>query len=180
MLTLPQYLIPDTSDTGLESELSRTSLADGNGSVSELNKLQEKQRAAVARAQRSNNSRTGSSNLHPDLHDLDFNALGSDASGLPSPLRPTSPDSPLDDRGPGRGSLSDFSDYDSSDEEKHNRNVHSSDSGSSRKGKASGAYQTFSDEGLTSRQPLFDDSDPFADPEVSTPGIVGKQGMQWS
>ena len=184
VLTAPQYLIPDISDTGLELELSHTTLTDKNGSVSELNKLQEKQRAAVARAQRSSNSRapTGGSNLHPDLHDLDFHVLGSDASGLPSPLRPTSPDSTLNDQRPGRGSLSDFSDYDSLDEDTHNRNVHSSGSGSpgSGKGESKGAYKTFSDEDLIRRQAALDDSDPFADPEVSTPEIVGKQGIEWS
>ncbi|KAF8488531.1 hypothetical protein JB92DRAFT_3101042 [Gautieria morchelliformis] len=176
-----KHLIPDTTDTGLEPQLSRAALTDGNGSLSELNKLQEKQRAAVARAQRSGSSRapSGSSNIHPDLHDLDFSALGSDAKGLPSPLRPTSPDSPLDDQRPGRGSLSDFSDYDSVDEETHNRKTHSRDSASPASGsrKAWGGYKTFSDEDLIGeeavrRQALLDDSDPFADPEASTSGNV--------
>lgn len=177
-----QYLIPDTSDTGLESELSRTTLTDRSSSALELTKLQEKQRAAVARVQRSNSrATTGGSNLHPDLRDLDFNTLGSDASGLPSPLRPTSPDSPSD-RLPGRGSLSDYSDYDSLDEDTHDHNVHSSGSGSpgSGKRKSQGNYRTFGDQETIGRQTLLDDSDPFADPEVSTPGTVGKQGTHWS
>lgn len=173
MLTFAQYLIPDTADTGLESQFSSTTLADGNGSVSELNKLQEKQRAAVARAQRSARAPTGNSSIHPDLHDLDFNSLGADASGLPSPLRPTSPDSPLEGQRTGRGSLSDYSDYGSSDEETHNRVVYSSGSSSpvAGKGKARGVYKTFSDDDLTSeeavkRHALLDDSDPFADPQA--------------
>ncbi|KAF8578993.1 hypothetical protein K439DRAFT_1416586 [Ramaria rubella] len=172
-----KYLIPDTTDTGIESQLSHTTLTDENASLSELNKLQEKQRAAVARAHRSASSRsaTGNTGVHPDLHDLDFNALGSDAAGLPPPLRPSSPDSPLYDQGTGRGTLSDYSDYDSSDEETHNRYLTGSSS----------TPQSFSDEDLTGeeavrRQALLDDADPFADPEVGTPGIADKQGMNWS
>ncbi|KAF8577403.1 hypothetical protein K439DRAFT_1622111 [Ramaria rubella] len=43
-----KYLIPDTTDMGIESQLSHTKLTDENASLSELNKLQEKQRDAVA------------------------------------------------------------------------------------------------------------------------------------
>ncbi|KAF8575636.1 hypothetical protein K439DRAFT_1543274 [Ramaria rubella] len=78
-----QYLIPDTTDMGIESQLSHTMLTDENASLLELNELQEKQRDAVARAHHSASSRsaTGNTGVHPDLHDLDFNALSSDAAG---------------------------------------------------------------------------------------------------
>lgn len=150
--------------------------------MSELNKLQDKQRAAVARAHRNGGgTRAPLGNVHPDLHDLNFGALGSDAAGLPSPIRPSGPDSPPD-TGP-HGSLSDFSDYDSSDQETHNRRSSDSPSPVAGKVKARMPYRSFSNEDLTGKEPLRqalpDDSDPFADPDVSTPGIAGKQGMVW-
>ncbi|KAF7311097.1 VHS domain protein [Mycena chlorophos] len=111
-----------TSDADkLASGLAGTNL---NASETELNKLQEKQRAAVLRAkQNSFRGRSGdNSKLHPDLQDLNFGALGSSSQNLPPPMRPT----PLSDgEEPDvygeHGSLSDFSDYDSSDEDTHNR-----------------------------------------------------------
>jgi hypothetical protein len=50
------------------------------------------------------------------------------------------------------------------------------------KGKARGKYKSVSDEDLTGeeavrRQALLDDSDPFADPEVDTPGLAGKEDV---
>lgn len=69
-------------------------LAAVNMSETELNKLQEKQRVAVARAKQ--NSYRGKApqeehdtNLHPDLQDLNFGALGSSSQNLPAPLRPS-------------------------------------------------------------------------------------------
>jgi hypothetical protein len=176
-----QYLIPDV-DTTLEPQLSRTALSEGNTSIPELSKLQEQQRAAVARAQRPRGPTTSGNNVHLDLQDLDFQALDSEGVGLPAPIRPTGPDSPADENGPGRGSLSDFSNYDSSDEEYNHRR--GSGSASPVKGKARALYKSFSDEDLTgepavSRQALLDDSDPFADPEVDTPGVSSKSGINW-
>ncbi|KAF8579589.1 hypothetical protein K439DRAFT_1620421 [Ramaria rubella] len=114
-----KYLIPDTTNMGIESQLSHTTLTDENASLSELNKLQEKQHDAVARAHcsASSHSATGNTGVHPDLHDLDFNALSSDATGLPPPPWPSSPDSVLYNQGTGQGTLSDYSDCDSWDEE---------------------------------------------------------------
>lgn len=88
---------------------------------SELTRLQEKQRAAVQRATSRQNvsQRTASgdnAHLHPDLHDLSFGPLGTSSNNLPPPLRPST----LEDDNARRGSLSDFSDYESSDEEAHN------------------------------------------------------------
>ncbi|KAF8516706.1 hypothetical protein BU17DRAFT_50693 [Hysterangium stoloniferum] len=167
----------------LKVVLSRTTLADGNGSISELSKLQDKQRMAVARAQRPRGA-VGGSNVHADLQDLDFGTLSSDDAGLPPPLRPNRPDSPMDENGQGRGSLSDFSDYDSSDEAPYNRYRRGSGSASPVKGKARALFKSFSDEdlageGVVNRQALLDDSDPFADPEVPTPGVSSKSQFNW-
>ncbi|KAH9950900.1 seryl-tRNA synthetase [Amylocystis lapponica] len=59
--------------------------------------------------------------VHPDLQDLSFGPLGSDQRNLPPPLRPSAPRSSEDNDEYRRGSLSDFSDYQSSDEETHTR-----------------------------------------------------------
>ncbi|KAF8578526.1 hypothetical protein K439DRAFT_1621251 [Ramaria rubella] len=125
-----KYLIPNTTDMGIESQLSHTTLADENASLSELNKLQEKQRDAVAQAHCSASSRsaTGNTGVHPDLHDLDFNTLSSDATGLPPLPWPSSPDSPLYDQGTGQGMLSDYSDCDLWDEETNMRHLAGSSS----------------------------------------------------
>jgi len=140
-------------------------------SVTELNKLQEKQRAAVARAKQ--NSFRGKApadddaNLHPDLQDLSFGALGSSSQYLPEPLRPSalSDDGDETNEAYARGSLSDFSDYDSSDEGTHHA------AGSSR----TRDYVTVSDDEVAgyrgtkvgspvSKGALVDVDDPFADP----------------
>ncbi|KAJ6520045.1 hypothetical protein C8R45DRAFT_953693 [Mycena sanguinolenta] len=140
-------------------------------SVTEVNKLQEKQRAAVARAKQ--NSFRGKApadddgNLHPDLQDLSFGGLGSSSQNLPEPLRPSALSDDGDDTNEAyaRGSLSDFSDYDSSDEDTHNR------AGPSK----TRDYVTVSDDEATgyrgtkvgspvSKGALVDVDDPFADP----------------
>jgi hypothetical protein len=77
-------------------------------------------------------------------------------------------DSPVTEAFTNRGSLSDFSDYDSSDEETHNRN------------QAAYSYRA----GVAADAPLSaQEDDPFADPfadgnEVATPGIAEKK-LQW-
>ncbi|KAK7064037.1 VHS domain protein [Favolaschia claudopus] len=141
-------------------------------SVTELNKLQQKQRAAVERVKqhsyRGKAAASDDANLHPDLQDLSFGGLGSSSNNLPEPLRPSA----LSDDGEdfneayaARGSLSDFSDYDSSDEDTHNG------AGPSK----TRDYVTVSDdEGLghrgtkvgspVSKGALVDVDDPFADP----------------
>ena len=60
--------------------------------------------------------------VHPDLEDLNFGPLGNTTTNLPPPIRPStlSDDGVFDqDRQNRRGSLSDFSDYESSDENTH-------------------------------------------------------------
>jgi hypothetical protein len=138
-------------------------------SVTELNKLQEKQRAAVARAKQ--NSFRGKApvdndeDLHPDLHDLSFGGLGSSSQNLPAPLRPSalSDDGDETNEAYARGSLSDFSDYDSSDDHETHNGASSSKTD----------YVTVSDDEASgykkvgnpvSEGALVDVDDPFADP----------------
>jgi len=103
-------------------------------SGSEVQKLQEKQRAAVLRAvrQRSRTEDDASSPVHPDLQDLSFGELGPEERyavpiayraatnpnyrdrDLQPPIRPTTQSS-YDHREYSHGSLSDYSDYESSD-----------------------------------------------------------------
>ncbi|KIJ21957.1 hypothetical protein PAXINDRAFT_159941 [Paxillus involutus ATCC 200175] len=96
----------------------------------ELSKLRDQQRAAVENARRQQSEfsendsddrqEVGSSTgyVHPDLQDLSFGALESEQGSLPPPIKPSTPHA-----SPGeavwdqhRGSLSDFSDYESEDE----------------------------------------------------------------
>lgn len=108
-------------------------LAKANIRDSELGKLQQKQRAAVARAVVRSNSNTGirspsttrergpsapREGAHDDLRDLSF---GRAPPSLQAPIRPSRADDSSGDERPvdRRGSLSDFSDHASSDEEAH-------------------------------------------------------------
>jgi len=92
-------------------------------SSSEVQRLQEKQRAAVQRAVRQRSrpeDDAEGSPLHPDLHDLSFGELGPEHRNLPPPIRPTAHIRD-EDQVFRRGSLSDFSNYESSDDETHGR-----------------------------------------------------------
>ncbi|KAH6916942.1 hypothetical protein BKA70DRAFT_317973 [Coprinopsis sp. MPI-PUGE-AT-0042] len=108
--------------------------------------------------------------VHPDLEDLDF--LGGHSNRLPPPMQPSKAgagNSSEEDEVRNRGSLSDFSDYESSDEEMHN----------ARAGTSTGkkAYVTVSDDeddvvaaftpkASTSKA---QEDDPFADPFADEP-----------
>jgi len=132
-----------------------------NTGDSEVGKLQSKQRERVARS--INRSRDAlNSSLHPDLEELQFGELGTTNSSLPPPLRPSALDSPTEESYD-RGTLSDFSDYDSSDPE--TRQHHASSSRQARH--SDGEEDPF--------------ADPFADQDegVATPGIQERQGMTW-
>ncbi|KAI0039096.1 hypothetical protein FA95DRAFT_1550885 [Auriscalpium vulgare] len=125
---------------------------------SEVQKLQDKQRAAVQRAvvRRTRTDESGDhppkSPIHPDLQDLSFGALGTEQRNLQPPIRPNS-HATYESQVYRRGSLSDFSDYESSDEE--TRHTRPSASGSRK------AYVNVSDdEGGHGK----DTEDPFADP----------------
>lgn len=88
--------------------------------------------------------------IHEDLQDLSFGSLGNEEGKLPPPMRPTahrtmSPDSEWDQ---GRGSLSDFSDYESEEEEQPRNVVH----------------QPVASSSLRQSERIVDNEDPFADP----------------
>ena len=82
-------------------------------------------------------------------------------SGLPPPLRPNtrSTSSGEDDL---RGSLSDYSDYESSDEETHKNAPNTASSSNGYSGQP--AYPGASDLGVATRKAQLDEDDPFADP----------------
>ncbi|KZT41426.1 hypothetical protein SISSUDRAFT_1043021 [Sistotremastrum suecicum HHB10207 ss-3] len=159
---------------------------------SEVQKLQAKQRGRVAESIR----RGKGGSVHPDLQDLNFGELGASSSALPAPLRPTGPESP---QASFRGSLSDFSDYNSSDEETHDRRSESpyasghysghqggGGGGGGGGGRPYGRYEESTSEvdvRGNARQGLLDE-DPFADPfadqqEVTTPGITERKPLGW-
>lgn len=99
---------------------------------------------------------------------------------LQAPLRPTSApadDSDEDDGGyRNRGSLSDYSDYASSDEETHNRA-----SGSGAHAKTRGYAANEDEEVDVRRDPkrgLLVEEDPFADPFEDDDGGVGTPGIR--
>ncbi|KAF9809064.1 hypothetical protein IEO21_07601 [Rhodonia placenta] len=142
---------------------------------SELSRLQEKQRAAVQRSLgraggmsqlaagkgRDQDGEAGHAYVHPDLQELSFGSLGMEKSRLPPPLRPSSARRTSSDEGAAyrRGSLSDFSDYESSDEGTYNR------ASTSSRGRA----HTGSDEEVgvhhdTHKGLVAEEEDPFADP----------------
>ncbi|KAJ7246301.1 hypothetical protein B0H12DRAFT_1126609 [Mycena haematopus] len=167
---IQQPLAPSEAADAVTTGLAGVHLK-GSESVTEVNKLQEKQRAAVARAKQ--NSFRGKApadddeNLHPDLQDLSFGGLGSSSQNLPEPLRPSalSDDGDESNEAYARGSLSDFSDYDSSDQETHGG------AGPSK----TRDYVTVSDDEATgyrgtkvgspvSKGALVEVDDPFADP----------------
>lgn len=173
------------SDEEVRATLASTALGEKPANPSpderdtELEKLQYKQRARVQREISRSSLRSSftagavgagvgagaaGAALHPDLQDL---AWGGASSSLQAPLQPSGS---ATEAYTNRGSLSDFSDYDSSDEETH------------RAGPSGYDYrQGGTAAPLSSQQD--DDDDPFADPfadgnEVGTPGIPEKR-MQW-
>jgi len=157
--------------SGVTADLADTHISAPEG---EVNRLQERQRAAVERVkQAGQRGEEGHDvNIHPDLQDLSFGPIGASSTNLPPPLRPStlsddSPDEPSHTNDY-RGSLSDFSDYDSSDEETHRKA-----GGTSPKTRGERDYVKVSDDeddhytgSSTAKAPLVhtDDSDPFADP----------------
>lgn len=153
----------------------------------ELLKLQAKQRIAIDRfteqqQQRQNSSSTnqygfssdaGPQGIYADLQDLTFG----DASrtNLPAPIHPDAND--YVDREP-HGSLSDFSDYDSSEEGQSQPRASTSTATSY----GTHAYTQYQQQHQptidTSKNALIDLDDPFADPgeqEVGTPGIAPRK-----
>ncbi|KAH9049344.1 hypothetical protein EDB84DRAFT_1556201 [Lactarius hengduanensis] len=152
---------PNVSEQDVEEVRQGLEAAEIAGS--EVQKLQDKQRAAVQRAvrrySRTEDDASRSTSVHPDLHDLSFGALGPEQRNLQPPIRPTTHSSD-DDQIYRGGSLSDFSDYESSDEEIHRRAGPSSDLHPRK------AYVHVSDDGGDDDKNAGRHSieDPFADP----------------
>ncbi|GJE85873.1 hypothetical protein PsYK624_019520 [Phanerochaete sordida] len=182
--TLSKPTVSEQDVTDVQAHLAAVKIQD-----SELGRLQEKQRAAVQRSiGRSGQNGKGraedsdpyshgrsSSNAYSDLQDLDFGALGNEKnSNLPPPLRPTARRD-QDDGSYRRGSLSDFSDYESSDEGMHNR-------GSTSASRPRGYDTNSSNEDVDARndthQGLLDEEDPFADP-LDDEDAPHKAGSHW-
>jgi hypothetical protein len=178
--TLTKPVVTEKDVDNVQKDLARVNIQS-----SELGKLQDKQRAAVQRAVVRQNSgqprrerslspprlspRVGKGRAHPDLDELDLKG-----SSLPQPIRPDGHGVRSSDEEPDhRGSLSDYSDYESSDEEDRyraggSRSQYRSgwDTGSRSASKAR-AYAGLSDEDEPKKptsKKLVDDEDPFADP----------------
>jgi hypothetical protein len=145
-------------------------MASANLGSGEVARLQQKQRAAIeahntgSQYHSSPSPEPVPSHLHPDLEDLDFGSIGASSSKLPAPMRPKKVSDEDDeveyiDK---RGSLSDFSDYESSDEEAHKAREGSSTHQRKK------SYVTVSDNDSVgfgdSRVGLTQEEDPFADP----------------
>lgn len=152
---------PNVSEQDVEEVRQGLEAADIAGS--EVKKLQDKQRAAVQRAvrrySRTEDDALGSASLHPDLHDLSFGALGPEQRNLQPPIRPTAHSSD-EDQIHRRGSLSDFSDYESFDE---GTRQHAGQSSNLHTRKA---YVNVSDDGGDDEEDArrHVSEDPFADP----------------
>jgi len=193
---------PDLSSKDVEEVEARMAAVNIHNS-GEVDRLQEKQRAAVERSKvriqerererESYPSPPPSASVYSDLQDLNFGELGSQQAALPPPIRPTAAGSEEESSLGGRGSLSDYSDYDSSDEETHRRHEKQPQASSSTSrptsygsNSARRGYVSVSDEDLQgdTKKGLLVDDDPFADPfadqgDVGTPGIAGRKGMTW-
>ena len=91
-------------------------------------------------------------------------------SGLPPPLRPNARRTSSDEDDFGRGSLSDYSDYGSSDEEIHNKNARNAAS-SSNDYPGRHPYPGTSDLDVSTKKGLLDEDDPFADPFGDNHGV---------
>ena len=90
-------------------------------------------------------------------------------SSLPPPLRPNTRNTDSDED-EFRGSLSDFSEYESSGEEAHNKNTQNAASSSNdRPGRR--AYQGAPDLDVRTKKGLSDEDDPFADPFGDSHGV---------
>ncbi|TFK56705.1 hypothetical protein OE88DRAFT_1730168 [Heliocybe sulcata] len=187
--TLSRPTVTEEDVSAVQAGLEAAKIADHD----RVQNLKSQQRAAVARAAQASGrgkdrAPASDANVHPDLHDLSFGSLGADQQNLPPPLRPSAPRGDSDeDISYRRGSLSDFSDYESSDEETHNRKASSAGPSTS-----NAHRDPYFDNDLDGRAEakgslLHEDDaeDPFADPfkdpdqDVGTPGIAEKRGMHW-
>ncbi|RXW22559.1 hypothetical protein EST38_g3297 [Candolleomyces aberdarensis] len=165
-LTVTNQENPDSTE-GLTDRMASATIGG------EVSKLQEKQKAAVQNSRDGNPEDDDDSSperapihIHPDLEDLDFGALGASSSKLPPPMRPKRvEDDEEEDEQDRRGSLSDFSDYESSDEETHRARA-----GTSKRRD----YVTVSDDEEISgfaKASTTTVNDPFADPFADSSAV---------
>jgi len=173
----------DSDEEDVAAKLKSLTVEQTEGQTGEISKLQGKQRARIERASSRSSLNVNSGgvsrpapprggNLHPDLRELNWN--DSDGSRLPPPLRPRSADEEASYR---QGSLSDYSDYDSSDE---GRPSTSRAAGSHAASSSRDYNSLIGDEdelvtGGTARQGLLapPDDDPFADPFADSRSDLG-------
>ncbi|KAG8826910.1 putative actin patch assembly and actin polymerization protein [Serendipita sp. 401] len=172
--TPPPSAVPESPSTDWTK-------ADSSAITGQLERLQEKQRAAVERAI----AREKTTRVHPDLDSISFDD-SSRGAGLPPPIKPTTPGAD-DAKGFDRGSLSDFSDYDSSSDEAPRTSMSSGRPSTSTHRQYEYRNQQAEDDEYgaeDTRKNLLDDEDPFADPfadqsDVGTPGIREKGKYKW-
>ena len=100
-------------------------------------------------------------------------------SALPPPLRPNARRTSSDEDDFGRGALSDYSDYESSDGETHNKKARNAAS-SSNDYPGRHAYPGASDLDMTAKKSLLDEDDPFADPFGDSHGVDDASSIQGS
>jgi len=100
-------------------------------------------------------------------------------SALPPPLRPNTRRTSSDEDEFVRGTLSDYSDYESSDGETHNKNTRGAAS-SSNDYSGRHAYPGVSDLDVTTKNGLLDEDDPFADPFGDSHGVDDASSIQGS
>lgn len=117
--------------------------------------------------------RTGSTSL--DIYRSFVAAEHGKHSVLPPPLKPNTR-SKSSDEDHGRRTLSDFSDYESSDEEAHKKNVRNAAS-SSNNYSGRRVYPGASDLDITTGKGLLDDN-PFADPFGDSHGVDVSSSVQ--
>lgn len=150
--TTPDQATPSDPTADMQAAMTATHISPKH--TDDLSTLQIQQRAAVEQYRQQlygyEQDDNSGSHIHPDLQDLSFGSLGNEEGKLPPPMRPTSRHSTSAESkwDQGRGSLSDFSDYESEEEGERRHVPHlSAPSSSSRP-----AERT------------VDIEDPFADP----------------
>lgn len=147
-LSVPGQMTP-LDPTGVQAAMAATHLSPNS-----TGELSVQQRAAVEQYKQQlhdyEEQESSGNYIHEDLQDLSFGSLGNEEGKLPPPMRPTAPRtmSPDSEWDQGRGSLSDFSDYESEEEEQP-RNV---------------AHRPAASSSLRQSERIVDDEDPFADP----------------
>ncbi|KAG0704403.1 hypothetical protein DFH29DRAFT_997701 [Suillus ampliporus] len=148
-LATPDQMTPLDPTAGVQAVMAATHLSPNN-----TGELSIEQRAAVEQYKQQlrdyEERDRGRGYVHEDLQDLSFGSLGNEEGKLPPPMRPTarhntSAGSEWDQ---GRGSLSDFSDYESEEEEQQ-RYV---------------ATPPATSSSSRHSERIVDDEDPFADP----------------